>query len=58
MDSVPVPSGPTSEELSDGARRLLTEVDDALNGSAFAILNTKTRGTLYSYYDAAALRHC
>ena len=58
MNSAPVPTEPTSEELSDGARRLLVEVDTALCGSAFAIVNTKTRGTLHRYYDAAALRHC
>jgi hypothetical protein len=49
---------PTSEELSDGARRLLDEADAALSGSAFAILNNQTRGTIHRYYDAAALRHC
>jgi hypothetical protein len=49
---------PTDAELADGARRLLDEVDVALCGSAFAIINHQTRGTIHRYYDAAALRHC
>jgi hypothetical protein len=58
MNSAQEPHSPTSEELADGARRLLAEVDAALGGSAFAILNRQTRSTVYRYYDAAALRHC
>ncbi|HEX9539819.1 MAG TPA: hypothetical protein VGA04_16805 [Streptosporangiaceae bacterium] len=58
MNPAQQPTKSTSEELSDGAQRLLAEVDAALNGSAFAILNNQTRGTLHRYYDAAALRHC
>jgi hypothetical protein len=46
------------KELADGARRLLQEIDDALSGSKFAIINRQTRSTVFRYYDAAALRHC
>jgi len=49
---------PMDAELADGSRRLLDEVDSALRGSAFAIINHQTRGTILRYYDAAALRHC
>jgi hypothetical protein len=58
MHPAPQPAGPTSEELSDGAQRLLAEADAALSSSAFAILNNQTRSTLHRYYDAAAVRHC
>jgi hypothetical protein len=58
MHSTSQLTGPTATELADGARRLLTEVDVALSGSAFAIINHQTRGTIRRYYDAAALRHC
>jgi hypothetical protein len=58
MNSAQKPHSPTSEELADGARRLLAEVDAALGGSAFAILHSQRRSTVLRYYDAAALRHC
>jgi hypothetical protein len=61
VNSTTHPPAPTAAELAglaDGARRLLAEVDTALCGSAFGILNNQTPGTIHRYYDAAALRHC
>lgn len=58
MNEAAQPAEPTSEEIADGAQRLLTEVNAALSGNAFAIINRQTRATVHRYYDAAALRHC
>jgi hypothetical protein len=58
MSNGPPPTAPTGDELADGAGCLLAEVGTALDGSHFAIINTRTPGTLHRYYDAAALRHC
>ena len=55
MNAGPPSEAPTPEELSEGAIRLLAEVDAALTGDRFAILNIRSLGTLHRYYDAAAL---
>jgi hypothetical protein len=58
MNSKPASSPQTYEALAEDAQKLLAEIDAALGGNAFAILNNQTRSTLQRYYDAAALRHC
>ena len=57
MEKQPPPAPPTSDELADGAIRLLAEAHAALSGPQFAVLNVRTPGTPYRYYAAAA-RHC
>jgi hypothetical protein len=48
----------TPEELSEGAVRLLNEVNETLATDRWAILDTGTEHVKWLFYGAAALRHC
>lgn len=57
-DSEGIRPSPTPEQLTDGAVRLLTEVDEAFATTRWAILETGTEHVRWLLYDGAALRHC
>ena len=57
MNHQPPTAAPTSDELADGAVRLLAEAHAALSSDHFAISDTAP-DMVYRYYHAAAVRHC
>jgi hypothetical protein len=58
QDSDDVRPSPTPEQLTDGAVRLLAEVDEAFAASGWAILDRGSKHVTWLLYDGAALRHC